>query len=134
MAFEEYLAEPITTETFGNSSNRIVFDEETGEMSLSGYVDGLESVKQTVFLILNTERYQCPIYSWDYGVELADLVGKPISYVSSEIQRRIIDALIYDERILGVSNFDFEVTGKRTLSVTFIVHTVYGDVETGVSV
>lgn len=134
MAFEDYLAEPIEVETFGNTSNRIVVSGEDDEMSLSGYVDGIEAVKQTIFLILNTERYECPIYSWDYGVELADLVGKPISYVSSEIQRRIIDALTYDDRIVGVSDFNFKITGKRQLFVSFCVRTIYGDVGTGVSV
>lgn len=135
MAYEEYLTEPIDTMSeYGGTSNRIVIDEESEEMTVSGYCDGVEAVKQTVFLILNTERYQCPIYSWDYGVELVDLVGKPISYVSSEIQRRVIDALITDDRINGVGDFSFEVTDKRKLSVQFVVYTIYGNFETGVIV
>lgn len=134
MAYEDYLAEPITAEEYGNQASRIVVDEETGEMSCSGYCDGIEAVKQSVFLILNTERYQCPIYSWDYGVELIDLIGKPLSYVSSEVQRRIMDALKYDNRITGVGDFEFEVTDKRNLYVTFTIHTIYGQIDTGVMV
>ena len=43
---------------------------------IAGTCDGLEAVRQTVYKILNTERYAYIIYSWDYGVELQDLYGK----------------------------------------------------------
>lgn len=94
------------------------------------FTDGLEALKQAIYLILNTERYQHVIYSWNYGVELDDLIGKPISFVMSEIKRRITEALMQDDRITSVDAFSFEIA-KKKIHATFTVHTVYGDIDYG---
>lgn len=96
---------------------------------ISGYVDGLEAVKQAVYLILGTERYKFNIYSWDYGVELVDLIGKPMPYVMSELPRRIKEALIQDDRIKDVVDFEFEINGKK-LHTTFTVVAEVGNLNT----
>lgn len=96
------------------------------EKSVSGYVDGLDAVKQAVYCILNTERYDWIIYNWNYGVELKDLFGKPIGLAKSKIKKRIKEALMQDDRILGVDAFSF-ASRQRMLSVSFMVHTKYGD-------
>ena len=93
-----------------------------------GKCDELEAMKQVIFKILNTERYEYPIYSWDYGVELKDLIGRPMSYVLPELERVITEALEADDRIDSVDNFEFEVN-KNKVSVTFTVHTIFGDLE-----
>ena len=92
-----------------------------------GTCEDLEEVRQAIFCILNTERYQYPIYSWNYGIELNDLYGKTMDYVMSELKRRITEALTQDDRIESVDEFEFEVTGKSVLA-TFNVHTIFGDV------
>ena len=43
--------------------------------TIKGTCDGLEAMKQVVYKILSTERYQHIIYSWNYGIELLDLYG-----------------------------------------------------------
>jgi hypothetical protein len=96
---------------------------------ISGTCDGLESMKQVIYKILNTERYQNIIYSWNYGIELQDLLGKSVAYVCSELARRITEALVQDDRIEAVNNFEFDITEKRTVKVTFTVRTIFGDVE-----
>lgn len=48
---------------------------------MGGFLDGLEAMRQAVYKIMMTERYQYAIYSWNYGVELADLFGQPIPFV-----------------------------------------------------
>ena len=93
-----------------------------------GFIDGLEAVKQAVYLMLNTERYDHLIYSWNYGVELVDLYGQPTPLVQSELKRRIIEALTQDSRIQNVSAFSFEIS-KSAIHVTFMVSTIYGDVD-----
>ena len=93
---------------------------------VTGTCEELEELRQTIFCILNTERYQYPVYSWNYGIELKDLYGKTADYVMSELKRRITEALTQDDRIESVEDFDFEVTGKSIL-VTFFVCTIYGD-------
>lgn len=92
-----------------------------------GFVDGLDAVAQSVYCTLGTERYEHIIYSWNHGVELQNLTGKPISYVKSELKRRITEALIQDDRISGVDTFDFEVKQGR-LNVSFTVHTNTGEI------
>lgn len=100
---------------------------------LSGTVEELEQLKQSIYFILSTERYEHLIYSWNYGVELQDLIGQPHSYVIPEVERRITEALTQDERITGVSNFTFEKI-KNKLHVTFNVSTVFGTIESEVNV
>lgn len=92
---------------------------------ITGTCEELEELRQTIFCILNTERYRHPVYSWNYGIDLMDLYGKPTDYVMSELKRRITEALKQDDRIKAVEAFEFEVTGKQIL-VTFFVRTIYG--------
>lgn len=97
-----------------------------------GKTDGTEAIEQAVLKILNTERYMYEIYTWDYGVELQDLYGQPMPYVLSELEDRITEALIADNRIESVEGFNAERTGKRTVYCSFTVITTEGDaIETG---
>lgn len=100
---------------------------------INGFVDDLEAVVQAVYLILSTERYQFIIYSWDYGVELVDLIGQPMPYVMSELPRRIKEALTQDDRIDDVVDFEFEQNGKR-LHTTFTVVSNVGNISTELEV
>ena len=95
---------------------------------ISGTCDGLEAMKQVIYKILNTERYRYPIYSWNYGVELSDLVGETVSYVCAEAERRITEALTQDDRIDEVSDFNFDINNKHEVVCTFVVHTIFGDI------
>ena len=103
---------------------KILIDEDR----ISGYTDEIDALMQTIYLILNTERYKFIIYSWDYGVELVDLIGKPMPYVISEAQRRIVEALMQDDRIEEVTDFTFE-KNRNTLHITFKVRSIYGTIE-----
>lgn len=96
---------------------------------ISGTCDQLEAMHQVIYKILNTERYQYIIYSWNYGIELLDLYGEPVSYVCPELQRRITEALVQDNRINSVDNFEFDLTERKTVKVTFIVHTIFGELQ-----
>ena len=92
-----------------------------------GTCDTLEAIRQAVFKILNTERYAYIIYSWNYGIELEDLFGQPVRYVCPEIERRVKEALIQDDRITEVDNFEFDTSKRGVVSVSFDVHTIFGD-------
>lgn len=95
---------------------------------IRGYTDGQEATKQAIYKILNTERYQYVMYSWNYGIELLDLYGEPVSYVCPELERRITEALTWDDRIQSVDNFEFNISKKGEILVTFTAHTVFGNV------
>lgn len=96
---------------------------------IRGMTDEADAMLQAVYLILSVERYQYPIYSFNYGVELAALIGQPKDYVMSEAKRRITEALTQDDRIESVDGWAFETT-KKSVIVTFTVHTIFGDIET----
>lgn len=96
---------------------------------INGFCDELEAMQQVIYKILNTERYEHIIYSWNYGIELLDLYGEPVTYVCPELERRITEALIQDDRIESVDNFEFDTSEKRTVKATFTVHTIFGSVE-----
>lgn len=96
---------------------------------ISGFCDKQDAVKQSIYKILNTERYQYIIYSWNYGIQLLDLYGEPVTYVCPELERRIKDALSVDDRILSCEGFDFDISQNGTVIVTFKANTIYGDVD-----
>ena len=117
------LMEEITEVTHPNRTYKIVTDLNR----LDGHTDDLDAINQAIYLILSTERYAYPIYSWDFGVELVNLIGKPMSYVMSELPRRVKEALTQDNRIEDVVDFDFERSGKK-LHTTFTVVTTVGNI------
>ncbi len=96
--------------------------------SVRGYADGREAVKQAIFRILNTERYQYLIYPWWYGIETTDLYGEPLNWVCAELERRITEALLTDSRIKSVTDFEHDIREKGAVHTTFTVHTIYGGI------
>lgn len=103
------------------------FRLDTEKKRIVGTVDGLEAVRQTVFCILNTERFDWLIYSWNYGVELNGLYGKSTGLVKAKIKKRIKEALQQDDRIQSVDTFSFESNGG-ILHVRFMIHTAFGEI------
>mgnify|MGYP000858030817 CR=1 FL=1 len=99
-------------------------DFETGR--IIGFCDGIEALKQAIYLILNTERYEHLIYSDDYGSELKGLIGKDRDIAESEYKRRIKEALLQDDRINNIDNFIFKYDGDNVL-IEFIVFSIYGE-------
>ena len=96
---------------------------------IAGKCDGKEGLKQAVYKILSTERYENVIYSRNYGVELKDLFGQPVKTVIALIESRIKEALLQDDRITDVDGFIFDTSQKHKVSVTFTVHSELGDFE-----
>ena len=64
----------------------------------------------------------------NFGVELSDLIGKDSQYVKAQVKKRITDALSIDDRINSVGSFKFESKDSDSLSVSFVVETVIGNV------
>lgn len=83
-------------------------------------------MNQVIRKAIITPPFNYLIYSYDYGVELADLFGRPVSFVCPEIERRITEALLADSRITGVGGFDFNLLRKGVVQVSFEVQTIFG--------
>lgn len=94
---------------------------------INGKIDGKDSVLQAIKKILNTDKYAYEIYDWNYGQQLLKLVGKDFNYVIAEIPRIVSDALRQDDRIKEVVDYEFEQNDINSLTVSFNVKTIYGD-------
>ena len=111
----EFKSTPSKTYKIDFEQNRII-----------GMADEVEAVEQAIYFILRTERYKYIIYSRDYGIELEDLYGKQKQYVIPQLGKRILDALMQDDRITSVSGFSFSCEQNK-YTVKFTVGTVYGN-------
>ena len=121
MSFDESELE-IIDEELPSLTHKMRFNENR----VVGKTDDVDAVKQAIYKILNTERYDHPeIYSSNYGVEFKELFGKPVEWVIPVLTQRIIEALTWDDRILRVYNFDYDVK-KKIVHVTFYVDTIFG--------
>ncbi|MCW2277726.1 DUF2634 domain-containing protein [Heliophilum fasciatum] len=112
----------VKVESYPSKTYRL--DVSTGQVV--GTVDNIEAVKQAVFKILSTERYRHPIYSFNYGFEMDGLIGMDPLLLRSELQRRIQEALLQDDRITRIDDMQIEISGDNAVA-TFTVITKYGD-------
>lgn len=112
-----------TIEKNSNNSYKLNIEKNT----IEGKCDGIEAIKQTIYCILNTERFEYLMYSWNYGVELKNLIGEQSTFVIPELERVIKEALLQDDRIEDVIEFTFNQTSKNTIAVKFKVITTLED-------
>lgn len=125
---------PATTTSSSIISNVIGTIEQTSrtykidfeKKRITGKIDNVEALKQTVFCILNTARYEYIIYSHNYGTEFESAIGLDYELAKSEIQRYIEEAILADDRFVSVNNFKFERKDLNSLIVTCNIDTIYG--------
>ncbi len=121
---QEDLRQEFITETLPSRTFRMQEDQKI----IAGMADGLQAVKQAVFLILNVERYEWLIYSWNYGMEWEGLIGQPVDFCIPEIERRVREALLQDDRIVAVEDFTFQVDQRKVLA-RFTVNSIFGSLK-----
>jgi hypothetical protein len=100
---------------------------------IRGRGDGWEAIRQAVEIIVSVERFKWQIYTPNFGTDYDGLLGTEPGYAASELQRRLEDAFLPDNRILGMKDFTWSFSGV-SLSASFTVRTVFGDVESGLEV
>ena len=93
-------------------------------------VEGNEAIKVWVYKAILTPRYNYSIYTWDYGSELLDLIGKAYtpSLTKSEAKRYIEEALLINPYILEVNVLDTDFK-DGILSANVKIVTIYGESE-----
>ena len=93
-------------------------------------VEGNEAIKVWVYKALLVPRYNYSIYSWNYGSELMDLIGKAYTpqLTKSEAKRYIEEALKINPYILDVNVIDTDFKDS-TLSANVKIVTIYGESE-----
>ena len=88
----------------------------------------LDTIVQAVRFALETGRFQYPIMGSNFGTVFDDLIGTDYAYVRSEISRRITEALLIDDRIVGVRDFQYTQGDNSAITVSCTVETMLGDV------
>ena len=111
----------------------VVENTQTFELNMKkgivgGKIDELAALKQAIYLMLSIEADQYIIYPYTYGITTLDLIGKPYYYVMAVFPERVKEALLSDDRVTDVSDFEFTMDGNK-LHVKFIVHSIYGELE-----
>lgn len=121
-----YLAEETVEEEQIQTSRTYKIDYENKRI-LSNKVDGLEALRQAIVKILSTERYEHIVYDDDYGSEIMSMnKDGGQSYIKGQLQRRITEALMHDDRIQSIDEFKFEF-GSDWVLVSFTVNSIYGN-------
>lgn len=98
--------------------------------TLTGKIlEGKAALKMWIYKALLTSRYVYPIYSWDYGQDLEELIGQgyETDFIKSEVERRIQDCLMVNERIIRCHSFELSFINDQ-LKVSFTVETTFGEV------
>ena len=93
-----------------------------------GFIDHLGAMRQFIDKTLSTPRFTHLIYTDSYGTELEDLIGENMDLAKSEIERIITEALIIDERVSAIDDFEIVETNRNSLLAKFVVITVFGKV------
>ena len=93
-------------------------------------VEGNNAIKVWIYKALLTPRYSYSIYSWNYGSELMDLIGKAYtpSLTKEEAKRYIKEALLINPYILEVTVVDTSFN-NGLLSADIKLLTIYGESE-----
>lgn len=103
---------------------------------IEGYVEGIEALKQSFLLSINTQRFNNSAFTANYGMDWKDLIGLPDDYIVSEVLTRIQDMILADKRFLSVDLYDtnpFEINGNSII-INLIVKTEEGDFDASVSI
>lgn len=101
----------------------------TGQLT-GKLVYGLEALKVWIFLCLMTQRYRYPVYSWDYGIDLEQYIGKTYSadFVQTDSEDEIKEALTINDHIQDVQDFTVD-RDDDSVKISCTVITDYGNVE-----
>lgn len=107
-------------------------------------VEREEAVLTWAWKTLHTERFRYKIYTWNYGCELAALIGQPYTEAlkRAEAMRYIRECLLVNPYITGVEELDVSFGKKEDepangryaadiLHITCRIKTVYGDIQMG---
>ena len=97
---------------------------------LTGKVlEGKDALKMWIYKALLTSRYTYSIYAWDYGQDLEELIGQgyEVDYIKSEVERKVTECLMINERITRCHNFEINLIND-TLHITFTAETIFGEV------
>ena len=98
-------------------------------------VTGVDALCVWAYLALKAQRYRWVIYSWGYGNDVYELIGKSYSedYLKSECRRYMEECLFENEHIIGINNLEVSQI-KDVLRIKFKMITDVGSKEVEMNV
>ncbi|MBQ0079699.1 MAG: DUF2634 domain-containing protein [Eubacterium sp.] len=104
-------------------------DFSTGQLT-GETVEGLGALKVWIWHCVHSERFRYAIYSWQFGTEFEQYIGTTVSdeYLQSDCQAEIEEALMVNDYIIGIDDFEANLTND-TLHIKFTVETTLGEIE-----
>ena len=94
-----------------------------------GHIDGIDAMVQALNKLFETERFAWEIYTSNYGIELENLIGQEIAFVTTSLEGRIRDAIVADDRVIDLQSISITQTDKDTLTVDCWIETTVGVLE-----
>jgi len=94
-----------------------------------GHIDGLDAMVQALNKLFETERFAWEIYTSNYGIELENLIGQEIAFVTTALEGRIRDAIFADDRVINLRSVTISVADKESLVVDCWIETTQGLLE-----
>lgn len=115
------------TITTPSTYKEYAFNFTTGELT-GKILEGKEAIRVWIYKTLLTQRYVYPIYSWNYGQDLEELIGQGYEgdYIKSEVERRVQDCLLINQHITRCRSFETTLIND-TLHILFTVETTFGE-------
>ncbi len=96
---------------------------------VGGYIEGRDALEQAIYRILMTERYGYAIFGFNYGAELGRVMGMGKVKAKAVLPGIIREALLQDDRIEEVGEFEFWDADRTSLGVRFKAESIYGELE-----
>lgn len=106
-------------------------DLETGAIILNDLgqatiVTGIDAVIAQAYRKIHTDKGRYIIYSSNYGSEFKKLIGKSKSYGDTYAYQMLVDCLVDNKYINGISNFSTTLE-KGGYKMNFTLNSIYGD-------
>lgn len=106
-------------------------DLETGTIILNDLgqatiVSGLDAVIVQAYRKIHTDKERYIIYSSNYGSEFKKLIGKGKSYGDTYAYQMLVDCLVDNKYVTGISNFSTNLESGR-YTINFTLNSIYGD-------
>lgn len=92
--------------------------------------EGARAIAVWAYLALKTKRYKYFQYSWDYGCELHELIGRMYSdeYIRSEVNKMLAECLEVNPYVNGIDDLQINRSEEK-INIAFKILTDYGSEE-----
>lgn len=95
---------------------------------IEGVTNGTDEIAQTLYFIINIERYKYATVSSNTGVELVDKFGEDPNLVNMKIVNTIKEAFLNDDRVKEILDIELQRVRRGVYSIYMVIQTTEGKV------